>query len=79
VDDAQIRAMVSYTVDYLNKNCLEQLETMLHLIDHDESHRKRVTEITEAIIDYHDKLLMERGIGKKIEDLAPEYAKQCKT
>jgi hypothetical protein len=79
VDDAQIRAMVSYIVEYLNKNCPEQLETMIHLIGHDESYRKRVSEITEAIIDYHDKLFMECSSGKKIEDLAPEYAEQCGT
>lgn len=78
VDDEHIRAMVSYVVGYLNKNCPEQLETMVHLIGHDESYRKRVSEITEAIIDYHDKLFMDCSSGKKIEDLTPEYAEQCK-
>jgi hypothetical protein len=78
VDDEQIRAMVSYVVAYLNKNCPEQLETMVHLIGHDESYRKRVSEITEAIIDYHDKLFMDCSSGKKIEEITPAYAEQCK-
>jgi hypothetical protein len=78
VDDAQIRAMVSYIVEYLSKNCPEQLETMIHLIGHDERYRKRVSEITEAIIDYHDKLFMDCSGGKKIEEITPIYAEQCK-
>jgi alcohol dehydrogenase class IV len=77
LDDAQIRAMVTYVVEYLNKNCPEQLENMIHLIGHDERYRKRVSEITEAIIDHHDKLFVECGSGKKIEELTLEYAEQC--
>jgi alcohol dehydrogenase class IV len=77
MNDAQIRAIVSYVVRYLNKNCPEQLETMIHLIGHDERYRKRVSEITEAIIDHHDKLFMGCSSGKKIEELTPEYAEQC--
>lgn len=77
MDDKQIRAMVSHVVGYLNKNCPEQLETMIHLIGHDERYRKRVSEITEAIIDYHDKLFVDCSSGKKIEELTPKYAEQC--
>jgi hypothetical protein len=77
VNDAQIRAMVYHVVGFLNRKCPEQLETMIHLIGHDESYRKRVLEITEAIIDSHDKLFMDCSSGKKIEELTPEYAEQC--
>jgi hypothetical protein len=69
--------MVSYVVDYFNKNCPENLETMVHLIGHDEKYRKKVSEITEAIIDHHDELFVACSSGKKIEDLTPNYAEQC--
>jgi GTP-binding protein EngB required for normal cell division len=77
VDDSQIRAMVSYVVKYLNKNCPEHLETMIHLIGHDVAYRKRVSEITEAIIDHHDELFVACTNGKKLEEITPKYAKQC--
>ena len=79
MDDSQIRAMISYVVKYFNKNCPENLETMIHLIGHDESFRKRVTEITEAIINHHDELFVACSSGKKIETLTPNYAEQCET
>jgi hypothetical protein len=77
VDDSHIRAMVSYVVKYLNENCPENLETMIHLIGHDEEYRKRVSEITEAIIDHHDELFVGCSSGKKIEEITPKYAQQC--
>ena len=77
MDDLQIRTMVSYVVEFFNKNCPENLETMIHLIGHDESFRKRVSEITEAIIDHHDELFVACSSGKKIEILTPNYAEQC--
>ena len=77
MDDSQIRTMVSYVVKYLNKNCPEQLETMIHLIGHDEAYRKRVSEITEAIIDHHDELFVACSSGKEIEEITPKYAEQC--
>ena len=77
MDDSQIRTMVSYVVTYLNKNCPENLEIMIHLIGHDERYRKRVSEITEAIIDHHDELFVSCSSGKKIEDLTPRYAQHC--
>ena len=51
MDDSQIRNMISYVIKYLNRNCPENLDTMIHLIGHDERYRKRVEEITEAIIE----------------------------
>jgi len=78
VDDSQIRAMVSYVVKYFNKKCPENLETMIHLIGHDERYRRRVEEITEAILDHHDELFVACSSGKKIEELTPKYAEQCK-
>jgi uncharacterized coiled-coil DUF342 family protein len=77
VDDSQIRAMVSYVVDYINRDCPENLETMVHFIGHDEKYRKRVEEIVEEIIDHHDELFVACSSGKKIEDLTPKYAEQC--
>ena len=77
MDDSQIRAMVSYVVNYFNKKCPENLETMIHLIGHDERYRKRVEEITEAIIDHHDELFVACSSGKKIEILTPKYVAQC--
>jgi hypothetical protein len=77
VDDLQIRTMISYVVNYFNRNCPENLETMIHLIGHDERYRKRVEEITEAIIDSHDELFVACSSGKKIEDLTPKYVAQC--
>jgi len=78
MDDLQIRAMVSYVVKYFNKNCPEHLETMIHLIGHDEAYRKRVSEITESIIDHHDELFVAYSNGKKIEEITSKYAEQCK-
>jgi hypothetical protein len=77
MDDSQIRAMVSYVVKYLNNNYPENLETMIHLIGHDETYRKRVSEITESIIDHHDELFVACSSGKKIEEITPKYAEQC--
>lgn len=77
MDDAQIKAMVSYVVKYLNDNCPENLETMIHLIGHVEKYRKKVSDITEAIIDYHDELFVACSSGKKVEDVTPKYAAQC--
>ena len=78
MDDSQIRAMVSYVVEYLNRNCPENLETMVHFIGHDEEFRRRVEEIIEEIIDHHDELFVACSNGKRIEDLTPKYAEQCK-
>lgn len=77
VDDIQIRAMVCYVVKYLNDNYPENLEVMIHLIGHDESYRKKVSEITEAIIDSHDELFVACSSGKNVEDIAPKYAQKC--
>ena len=77
MDDSHIRAMVFYVVKYFNENCPENLETMIHLIGHDEAYRKRVSEITEAIIDHHDELFVGCSSGKKLEAITPKYAKQC--
>ena len=77
MDDSQIRAMVSYVVEYINRNCPENLETMVHFIGHDEKYRKRVEEIVEEIIDHHDELFVACSDGKKIEDITPKYADQC--
>lgn len=77
MDDTQIRTMVSYVVEYFNKNCPNNLETMIHLIGHDEKYRIKVSEITEAIIDHHDELFVACSNGKKIEVITPNYAKQC--
>ena len=77
MDDSQIRAMVSYVVEYLNSNCPENLETMVHFIGHDEKYRRRVEEIVEEIIDHHDELFVACSDGKKIEDITPKYAEQC--
>jgi len=77
LDDAHIRAMVLYVVKYFNKNCPENLETMVHLIGHDAEYRKKVAEITEAIIDHHDELFVACSSGKNIEEVTPKYAQQC--
>lgn len=77
MNDSQIRAMVIHVVKYLNKNCPENLETMIHLIGHDEAYRKRVAEITEAIIDHHDELFVAVSNGKNIEEITPTYAEHC--
>ena len=78
MDDSQIRTMVSYVVKYFYTNCPENLDAMIHLIGHDERYRKQVEEITETILDDHDELFVGCSNGKKIEDLAPKYAEQCK-
>lgn len=75
--DSQIRAMVSYVVKYFKKECPENLETMIHLIGHDERFRRRVEAITEEIINHHDELFVSCSSGKKIEDITPNYAAQC--
>ena len=77
MDDLRIREMVSYVVKYFNNNCPENLETMVHLIGHDERFRKRVEEITESIIDHHDELFVACSSGKRVEELTPKYAEQC--
>ena len=77
MDDLQIRKMVSYIINYFNKNCPENLDTMIHLIGHDERYRKRVEEITEAIIDHHDELFVACSSGTKVEDITPKFAGQC--
>jgi len=77
LNDSQIRAMVSYVVKYFNKKCPENLETMIHLIGHDVRYRKRVEEITEAILDHHDELFVACSSGKEIEELTRKYAAQC--
>jgi len=77
MDDVHIREMVCYVVKYLNKNCPENIETIIHLIGHDEIYRKRVEEITEAIIDHHDELFVACSSGKKVEDVTPKFAEQC--
>jgi hypothetical protein len=78
VDDSQIRAMVSYVVEYLDRDCPENLETMVHFIGHDEEFRRRVEEIIEEIIDHHDALFVACSSGERIEDVTPKYAEQCK-
>ena len=75
--DSQIRALVYYVVKYFNKECPENLETMIHLIGHDERFRRRVEAITEEIIDHHDELFVSCSSGTKIEEITPEYAAQC--
>jgi hypothetical protein len=77
VDDLQIRNMISYVIKYFNRNCPENLGTMIHLIGHDERYRKRVEEITEAIIDHHDELFVACSGGTKVEDITPKFAEQC--
>jgi len=77
VNDSQIRTMVSYVVEYINKNCPENLGIMIHLIGHDEGYRKKVSEITEAIVDQHDKLFVAVSGGKKIEEITPVYTEKC--
>jgi hypothetical protein len=77
MDDAQIKAMVTYIIKYFNNKCPENLETMIHLIGHDEKFRKRVESITEEIINHHDELFVACSSGKKVEDLTPTYAEQC--
>jgi hypothetical protein len=69
--------MVSYVVKYFNKECPENLETMIHLIGHDERFRRRVEAITEKIINHHDELFVACSSGKKIEEITPKYAEQC--
>jgi heterodisulfide reductase subunit B len=78
VDDSHIRAMVTYVVKYFSENCPENLDAMVHLIGHDERFRKRVEAITEEVINDHDELFVACSSGKKVEDLAPKYATQCK-
>jgi CO dehydrogenase/acetyl-CoA synthase alpha subunit len=78
VDDQRIRAMVTYVVKYFHTHCPENLETMVHLIGHDERFRKRVEEITEEIINYHDEFFVACSSGEKVEEITPKYAKQCK-
>jgi len=68
--------MIIYVILYFINNCPENLETMIHLTGHDETYRGRVEEITEAIIDHHDELLIACSSGKK-EELTPKYAEQC--
>jgi len=77
VKDSQIRDMVSYVVKYLNKCCPENLDTMVHLIGHEENYRKRVEQITEEILDNHDSLFVDCSNGKKIEDITPAFAEKC--
>jgi len=77
VDDLQIRNMISYVIKYFNRNCPENLDTMIHLIGHDERYRKRVEEITEAILDHHDELFVACSSGTKVEDITPKFAEQC--
>ena len=77
LDDLQIRHMITYVVGYLNTHCPENLEAMVHLVGHDERFRKRVEEITEAILDNHDELFVACSSGKKVEEITPKYAKQC--
>jgi len=77
MDDSRIREMVYYVVTYFNNYCPENLETMIHLIGHDERYRKKVEKITEAIIDHHDELFVACSSGKRVEDLTPKYAAQC--
>ena len=79
MNDPEIREMVSYVVKYLKNNYPENVEVMIHLIGHDENYRKRVSEITEAIIDHHDELFVACSSGKNIETLTPKYAEQCET
>jgi len=50
---------------------------MIHLIGHDVGYRKKVSEITEAIVDQHDELFVDVSGGKKIEEIAPMYTEQC--
>ena len=77
MDDKKIKTMVSYVVNFFNRNCPENLETMIHLIGHDDSYRKRVSELTEAIIDHHDELFVAYSNGEEIEEITPKYAQQC--
>lgn len=77
LNDAQIQKMVSYVVKYLNTNCPENLEVMVHLIGHDEEYRKRVEKITEETLDSHDNLFVSCGNGKNLEDITPQFAEQC--
>ena len=69
--------MVSFVVKYFNRECPENLETMIHLIGHDERFRRRVEAITEEIIDHHDELFVSCSRGEKIEKITPKYAAQC--
>jgi hypothetical protein len=69
--------MVSYVVKYFNKECPENLETMIHLIGHDERFRRRVEAITEEIINHHDELFVACSNGKRIEEITAKYAEQC--
>ena len=75
--DAEIRAMISYVVNYFYEHCPENLDAMVHLIGHDERYRRQVEKITESIIDHHDELFVAWSSGKKVEELTPNYAKQC--
>ena len=77
MDDAHIRAMVTYVVKYFNEKCPENLDIMIHLIGHDERFRKKVEAITEEILNHHDELFVAVSDGKKVEDLAPKYAEHC--
>ena len=77
MDDQYVREMVTYVVKYFSTHCPDNLDAMTHLIGHDERFRKRVEEITEEVIDHHDELFVACSGGKKIEEITPNYAKQC--
>ena len=77
MDDIQIQNMILYVIKYLSSNFPENLDIMIHLIGHDERYRKRVEEITEAIIDYHDELFVACSGGTKVEEATPKFAIQC--
>lgn len=77
MNDSEIRAMVSYVVNYLNNTYPDHLETMIHFIGHVEQYRKRASEITEEIINCHDKLFVSCGSGQKIEEITQKFAEEC--
>ena len=52
--------MVSYVVKYLHNNYPENLGIMIHLIGHDKDYRKKVSEITEEMLNHHDNLFVVR-------------------
>ena len=72
--DSQIRKMVCYVVSYFRQNCPENLDAMVHLIGHDEKYRKRVEEITEAILSHHDELFVACNNEIPLEEITPKYA-----
>ena len=74
LNDLQIRKMVCYVVSYFRQNCPENLDAMVHLIGHDEKYRKRVEEITEAILSNHDELFVTGNNGISLEEVTPKYA-----